>query len=53
MLMRFMRCPVFNWAFYGMFMEYSWGVQPVLGVLAFLATTIAAVLDLLKLKFKH
>ena len=53
MLMRFIRFHVFNLVFYGMFIEYSWGVQPVLGVLAFLETTIAAVLDLLKLKFKY
>ena len=26
MLMRFMQCLVFNFAFYGMFMECSWGV---------------------------
>ena len=39
MLLRFMRCSAFNLAFYGMFMEYSWGVQLVLGVFAFLETT--------------
>ena len=37
--MTFMHCSVFNLAFYGTFMECSWGVQPVLGVFAVIETT--------------
>ena len=39
MLMRFVGRSAFNLASYSMFMECSWGVQPVLGVIAFSETT--------------
>ena len=38
-MLRFLRCSAANFGFYGVFMECSWGVQPVLRVFAFLETT--------------
>ena len=40
LLITFIKCSAFNLGPFGIFMECSWGVQPVLGVFAILETTV-------------